>query len=121
MFFYGPLQMDTLVLADLQKLTFISSVQTLSAVLKIYQAEWLIGTGSERESRESMLLVSDDVDNKCLINWMELFIYNRYMYQINFCTCIKILPQNVDQLTEMTRSTGISFELEFFRGFFFFF
>ena len=35
--------MDTPVLADQHKFTFISSMGTLEAVLKIYQEQWLIG------------------------------------------------------------------------------
>ena len=40
--------MDTPVLADKQKLTFISSVQTLGAVWRIYEVQWLIGTDGKR-------------------------------------------------------------------------
>ena len=45
----------TSMLANQQKLTFISSMQTLGAIYKTYQEWWPIGADGERESRESML------------------------------------------------------------------
>ena len=59
--------MDTPVLADQQKLTFISSVQTLNAVLQIYQEQWTIGMDFERGSKESMLSAHFDVDEANLL------------------------------------------------------
>ena len=44
-------QMDT-VLTDLQRLTFIRSVQALDAVTRTCQEWWLIGTAGEVESKE---------------------------------------------------------------------
>ena len=55
--------MDAPVLADQQKLTFISTVQTLNAIKTTYQVQKLIGTDSERKSRESMLLDCFDNDD----------------------------------------------------------
>ena len=54
--------MDTPVLANQQKLTFISSVRTLDAVL-IYQKQRQIGTGGKRESRDFVLSARLDDDN----------------------------------------------------------
>ena len=48
MFSHGFLHMDIPVLAEPQKLTFISSVQILGTVLWTYQAWWLIGMDGER-------------------------------------------------------------------------
>ena len=45
---YGPLRMYMPKLADLQKLTFISSKRTLGAFLMTYLEQWLIGTGDKR-------------------------------------------------------------------------
>ena len=68
MFSYGLLHMDTLVLADQQKLTCISSVQTLDANKTISHEQWPIAMYGERESGESVLLVyfDDDDDNDAL-------------------------------------------------------
>ena len=49
--FCGLLHIDTPILADHQKLTYINSVQTLDAVKRTGQVQWLI------ELREYMLLV----------------------------------------------------------------
>ena len=48
------------MLADQQRLTFISSMQTLDAIWSIYQEQWPVGTDGEKESRESVLLASYD-------------------------------------------------------------
>ena len=53
-FFSGPPHMDTPVFADQQKLTFITCAQTLGAVWKTYEEQWMIGTDVEWESRETM-------------------------------------------------------------------
>ena len=45
---YGLLHMDTPVLADQEKLTFISSAQTLGAVLSTCQMQWSIGMDDQR-------------------------------------------------------------------------
>ena len=42
MFSYVHLHMDTLVLADQQKLTFINTVQTLDPIKRTYQDPWPI-------------------------------------------------------------------------------
>ena len=55
--------MDTSVLADQQKVTFINSVLTLGVIKKTYQERWLIGMDKERESRESMLSAQLDDDD----------------------------------------------------------
>ena len=57
MFSNGLLQMGTLVWANQQKLTFISSVCILDATKKTYQKQWPIGTEGENESKESVLLI----------------------------------------------------------------
>ena len=51
------LHMDTPVVINQQRLTFINSVPTLDAIKRIYQEKWSIGTDGENESRESMLLL----------------------------------------------------------------
>ena len=48
MFSYGLQYMDTPVCTDQQKLTFISSVQTLGAIWKNYHMQGLIETGGKR-------------------------------------------------------------------------
>ena len=63
MFFHGLLDMDTLVLADQQKLTSISSVQTLDAILRTCKEWWFIGTDGERESRGFVLSARIDDDD----------------------------------------------------------
>ena len=63
MFSHEVLQMDTLVLANKQKLIFISFVQTLDAILRTYQELWLIGMDGERMSRESVLSAHLDANN----------------------------------------------------------
>ena len=55
MFSYGLLHMDTPVLNDHQKFTFISSVLTLDVILKTHQEQWTTGTDGKIESRKSML------------------------------------------------------------------
>ena len=50
--FYGLLHMDTPVLANQQKLAFISSVRTLDAILT-HQERWPVGTDGEIESKNS--------------------------------------------------------------------
>ena len=54
-FSYGLLHIDTLLLADQQKLTFTSCVWTLDAVWKIYRELWTLGMDGNRESKESVL------------------------------------------------------------------
>ena len=46
--------MDTPVLVDQQKITFISSVWTLDAVKRTYQEQWPIEIDGKSDSRESM-------------------------------------------------------------------
>ena len=69
--FYGLLHKDTPVLANQQKLTFISSVQTLDAVEKTCQARWQTEMDSEKESKESVLLACHD-DGDDLLSGMEI-------------------------------------------------
>ena len=47
--------MDMQMLADPQKLTYISYEQTLDLIWMTYQEQWMIGTDGERESEKSML------------------------------------------------------------------
>ena len=56
----GRKNMDTAVLSDQQKYTFISFVSTLGNLLKTHQEWWLIGTDGVRKSKESVLLAHDD-------------------------------------------------------------
>ena len=75
--FHKLLYMDTPVLSDHQKLTSISSVWTLDAVWRTYQAQWPIGMDGE-ESRESMLFAYLDIDNdenSCKPGLFSLFIF----------------------------------------------
>ena len=67
MFSNGSLHMDMAVLTDQQKITLISFVQTLDAVLRTYLKWWLIGTDSEKKSKESVLLacLDDEDDDSC--------------------------------------------------------
>ena len=60
-FFFRLLHMNAPVLVDQQGLTFNSSVRTQDAVLET----WIIGTGSERESGNSVLFgrLDDDDDD----------------------------------------------------------
>ena len=51
MFFYGLPHMDTPVLADLQGLTYISSMQTQDAFWKICHEQCIVGKDSARESQ----------------------------------------------------------------------
>ena len=55
--------MDTLVLANQQKIINFSSVQTLDAVWTTYQERWSIGVDSEIEPKESVLSIVDDDDD----------------------------------------------------------
>ena len=59
--------MDTPVLADPHKLTFISSVQILGNIQRIYQEQWLIRMDSTRDSNESLLLAC--LDDNFLVFW----------------------------------------------------
>ena len=72
MFSYRLQHMDTPVLADQQKLTFISSVWTLDALLSTFQWQWSIGMGGKRELRESVLLAClhdfDDEGSDCILS-----------------------------------------------------
>ena len=52
---YGLLHMNWLELADKQGLIYISSMQTLEVVWRIFQEQWKIGTDGERKLRESVL------------------------------------------------------------------
>ena len=47
--------MDVALLAVLQGLTYINSVQTLDIVERTFQEWWMIGMDGERESGNSML------------------------------------------------------------------
>ena len=62
-FAYGLLYMDSLVLVNQQRLTFISCVWTLDAVWRTYQEWWSIGIDSERESKETVLSAHIDDDD----------------------------------------------------------
>ena len=68
-FYYGLLLMDAPVLADGQKFTFTSAVQTLDNALRTYKERWPVGTDGERESGESVLSMhlddDDDDDDEC--------------------------------------------------------
>ena len=57
--------MDTQVLADQQRLIFISTVQTLDPVYKTDQKKWLTGKDGEKYSGEYMssALLDDDNDD----------------------------------------------------------
>ena len=60
------------VLADQQKLTFISSLQILDAVKWICPKRWPIETDDERDSKESVLSArpdNNDVDNEDWRRW----------------------------------------------------
>ena len=70
--FNGLLHMDTPVIADQQKLTFIGSVQTLDAFEMTSQEQLLIGMDGKRVSKESVLLTSFEDDNT---NLVDLIIY----------------------------------------------
>ena len=63
MFSCGLLHIDTSMLADQQKLTYISGVRTLDAALRIYLEPWLIGTDDENDSRYFMLSAQSDDDD----------------------------------------------------------
>ena len=66
--------MDAPLLSDQQNLTFISSMQTLDAVWRTYQEQWLRGTDGKRESIESVLCVrhDDNDDNEEISLQMEI-------------------------------------------------
>ena len=49
-----------------EKITFISSVQTLGAISRFYQMQWLIRTDGKIKSKESVLLTQLDDDKKKL-------------------------------------------------------
>ena len=71
--------MLTPVLGNLQKLTFISFAQSLSAVKRICEKRWRIGKGREREiERESMQSASldDDEENSLLTDLFVWVIHN---------------------------------------------
>ena len=56
--------MNTPVLINLKKLTFISSVPTLDVIKRTYPKSWPIGTDRESGLKESVLSVYfDDTDN----------------------------------------------------------
>ena len=61
-FSYGLLYMDTPVLADQQRLTYISSVQTVDAAKRTFLEWWIIGIDSKRDSVQSTQLDIDDDD-----------------------------------------------------------
>ena len=65
MFFYGSLHIDVPVLADLQELIYIRSVQTQDVVLKTCLEQRIIGRVGERESGKYMqsLWLDDDDDD----------------------------------------------------------
>ena len=75
-FFDEPLHMDVPMLADQQKLIYISSLLILDVFWKTCRMQWMIGTDAERKSRKSMLstwLDDNDIDIKVL-----MFLYLLY-------------------------------------------
>ena len=56
MFSNGLLYMDKLELADQQRLKYITSLWTLSAASRTFQAQWTIETNEEKESRDAIPL-----------------------------------------------------------------
>ena len=71
-FSHGLLHMDISVLANQQRLTFISSVRTLDTVNSTYEEIWPIEMDSERESKESVLMTrfDDDEDDDILASFV---------------------------------------------------
>ena len=63
MFSYGFLHTDTPVLADQQRLIYISFVPTLDAVSRTYKEQWPIRSNGEKESREYILSECHDNDD----------------------------------------------------------
>ena len=63
MFYNGLFHMDTPVLADHQKLTYISSVLTWDAVQRTCQEQWMIGT-VESQKGSVLLAKLDDILSK---------------------------------------------------------
>ena len=61
--------MDTLVLVNQQRLTFIGSVQTLDAVSRTSQERLLRGMDVEKESKESVLSKLLDHDDNDISIW----------------------------------------------------
>ena len=50
------LHMDTPMLADLQKFTFITFVRTVDAVLEIYHERWPMATNDDKETNKYVFL-----------------------------------------------------------------
>ena len=75
------LHMDPTVLANQQKLTVISSLQTLDTVKRTCQEQWLIGTDSKRESRESLLSAHLDEDET---QYQVTYLQNSYLFKNEF-------------------------------------
>ena len=75
----GRLLMDKRVLADQQKNTFISYVQTLETIYMAYQKWWLIGMNGERKLRECVLLANLDNDrlNNTLVSNNDDYILDK--------------------------------------------
>ena len=80
MFFYGPLHKNVPVLADQQEFIYISSVQALDVVWKIWE-QWMIGMDREKESGKSVL--NDDIYMYvcvCVCVYIYIYIYI-YIYK----------------------------------------
>ena len=63
-FFYVPLHIDVLILADQQQLIYLTSVCTQDIVLKTYREQWTIGMDLERNKEVSHCVMMMIKNNK---------------------------------------------------------